>query len=107
MNPYGIFNSPSIAKINKNKPELIHLRLAKAVAVGTIKPASYFRTSTAETALDPNHPAWRHLPMSRLGLSEANLYETMRYYQHAISIHPPKDVVLVLDFFCSEYLSEE
>lgn len=103
MNPYGIFKSPTIQGINSVKPEIsTHLRLTKSIASTWIKPQSIILgSSTAETGFDPTHPAWPFKPVYNLGLSGANLYEVMRYYQHDRAIHPPRQIVLVLDFFMS------
>ncbi len=101
MNPYGIFNSPKIEKINKLKPEFFtHLRLAKAWAVYKQKPDGIILgTSRSEFGLDPNHPGWNVKSVYNLGLSGANMYEVLRYFQHVHTIKTQKQVVLSVDFF--------
>lgn len=101
INPYGIFKSPVLPGINVTKPEMCsHLRLVKSITPAWIKPKSIILgASTAETGLDPEHPAWKFKPIYNLALSGANLYEVMRYYQHDRAICPPRQIVLVLDFF--------
>jgi len=101
MNPYGIFNGPEIENINKLKPEFFtHLRLAKAWAVYKQKPDGIILgTSRSEFGLDPNHPGWNVKSVYNLGLSGANMYEVLRYFQHAHTIKPQKQVILGVDFF--------
>ncbi|WP_069472139.1 hypothetical protein [Candidatus Marithrix sp. Canyon 246] len=101
MNPYGIFNSPEIEKINQLKPEFFtHLRLAKAWAVYKHKPDGIILgSSRSEFGLDPNHSEWNTQSVYNLGLSGANMYEVLRYFQHAHTIKPQKQVILGVDFF--------
>jgi hypothetical protein len=101
MNPYGIFNSPEIEKINKFKPEFFtHLRLAKAWAVYKHKPDGIILgSSRSEFGLDSNHSGWNAQSVYNLGLSDANMYEILQYFQHAHTINPQKQVVLGVDFF--------
>ncbi|WP_152571575.1 hypothetical protein [Legionella norrlandica] len=77
-----------------------HLRLTKAIAVEWKKPEYLIMgSSTAETGLNPDFPAWNNSQTYNLGLSGANIYEVMRYLQHAEAIKPIKKVVLVVNFF--------
>jgi hypothetical protein len=101
INPYGIFNSPEIEGINKNKPEFsIHLRLAKAAAVYEQKPeAVILGTSRSEFGFDPNHIAWKTNLVYNLALSGSNMYEVLRYFQYVHRIKYQKQVILAVDFF--------
>ncbi|HAT1699318.1 hypothetical protein SE938_03450 [Legionella pneumophila] len=56
-------------------------------------------SSTAETGLNPDFSAWDNSQVYNLGLSGANIYEVMRYLQHAAAIRPVKKVILVVNFF--------
>ncbi|WP_455195917.1 hypothetical protein [Legionella pneumophila] len=56
-------------------------------------------SSTAETGLNPDFSAWDNSHVYNLGLSGANIYEVMRYLQHAEAIKPVKKVILVVNFF--------
>ncbi|MBL7525460.1 hypothetical protein I5282_02590 [Legionella sp. 30cs62] len=87
-------------KLSRKPMVTSHLRLAKARAVEWKKPQTVIMgSSTAETGLDPEHPDWINKPVYNLGLSGANIYEVMRYLQHAQSIKPLKTVVLTVNFF--------
>ncbi|WED41917.1 hypothetical protein [Legionella cardiaca] len=101
INPYNIYKSLSIKNINKVKPQVtFHLRLAKAMAVEWKKPeVIILGSSTAETGLDPTFLGWHTKSIYNLGLSGANIYEVLRYLQHAQSIRPLKKVVLAVNFF--------
>lgn len=100
INPYDIYNSISLNAF-KNKPLVTtHLRLAKARVVEWKKPEYIIMgSSTAETGINPDHPQWGISQVYNLGLPGANIYEVMRYLQHAQSVKPLKKVVLVLNFF--------
>jgi hypothetical protein len=100
INPYNIYNTIKINKV-LNKPLVAsHLRLAKAVAVEWKKPLNLILgSSTAETGIDPDYTAWGKDKAYNLGLSGANIYEVMRYLQHAEAIYPAKKVILVVNFF--------
>jgi hypothetical protein len=102
VDPYGIYNSPTVSGFNQSKPEKWkHQRLYKALDITRIKPATIFLGSSrtnlglnpAYSALDGKQPAYN------LGLNGANTYETLRYLQHAIKNQKDlKLVILGLDF---------
>lgn len=100
VNPYGIYHLAAL-KIFENKPLVSsHLRLSKAMSIRWHKPDILIMgSSTAETGLDPLHPAWASHKVYNLGLSGANVYEVKRYLEHAESIHSIKKVVIVVNFF--------
>ena len=52
--------------------------------------------SRAIVGLDPQHPALPQ-PAYNLGLSASNIYECLRYLQHAAALHPPKLVLFAID----------
>lgn len=100
VNPYNIYQSLSIEQLDKKPMVASHLRLAKAMAVEWKKPEYLIMgSSTAETGFNPQLPSWNSSRVYNLGLSGANIYEVMRYLQHAESIHPIKKVVLAVNFF--------
>ena len=101
IDPYAVNNAIKIDGININKPEIAsHLRMSKAYQVLHQKPlAIILGTSRAEFGLDPDHPGWSFQPTYNLNLSSGNIYEMLRYFQHANQINPLKQVVLALDFF--------
>jgi hypothetical protein len=101
MNPYGIYHSPEIDGINKRKPLFAgQLRLAKAWTIYKRKPdAIILGSSRSECGLDPNHLGWKDAQdVYNLAISGGNMYEALRYFQHAHALKPQKKVVLGLDF---------
>ena len=101
MNPYGIYHSPEIDGFNIRKPLFSkQLRLTKAWTIYKRKPdAIIVGSSRSETGLDPNHPGWKNVQdVYNLAISGGNMYQALRYFQHAHAIKPQKQVVLGLDF---------
>lgn len=102
VDPYGIYNSPTVSGFNQSKPDKWkHQRLFKALDITRIKPVTIFIGSSrtnlglnpAYSALDDRQPAYN------LGLNGANTYETLRYLEHAIKNQKDlKLVILGLDF---------
>ena len=109
MDPFDIFDGPRIEGINANKPHFLsHLRMSKAIAVQRLKPtAIILGTSRAEAGIDPLHPGWSDHPVYNLAISSANIYEIFRYLQHAQAVQPLKQVVLMLDFFMFNAVSQD
>ncbi|HAT1876289.1 TPA: hypothetical protein I8Z35_001029 [Legionella pneumophila] len=100
VNPYDIYKSLPIQKFSQKPQVTSHLRLTKAIAIKWKKPEYLILgSSTAETGLNPDFSAWDNSYVYNLGLSGANIYEVMRYLQHAEAIKPVKKVILVVNFF--------
>jgi hypothetical protein len=103
IDPYDIHDVPRIEGFNARKPEFAnHLRMIKAHAVRLKRPQSVLLgTSRAEFGLDPDHPALTAdgSQSYNLGIVGANMYETMRYLQHAHAAGPLVRAVLALDLF--------
>jgi hypothetical protein len=101
INPYDIYNSPRVSGLNYLKPEVNnHERLYKAYAIIKVKPkAICLGTSRAEIGVSPGHQGWAYHPVYNLGLTSANVYELLRYFQHTNAIQPLRQVLLTLDFF--------
>ncbi|HEN5521472.1 TPA: hypothetical protein U6299_002967, partial [Legionella pneumophila] len=100
VNPYDIYKSLPIQKFSQKPQVTSHLRLSKAIAIEWKRPEYLILgSSTAETGLDPDFSAWDNSHVYNLGLSGANIYEVMRYLQHAEAIKRIKKVVLVVNFF--------
>ncbi|CAM2767080.1 TPA: hypothetical protein I8Y95_001341 [Legionella pneumophila] len=100
VNPYDIYKSISLQNLSKKPQVTSHLRLTKAIAIEWKKPEYLIMgSSTAETGLNPDFYAWGNSHVYNLGLSGANIYEVMRYLQHAEAIKPVKKVILVVNFF--------
>jgi hypothetical protein len=102
VDPYGVYNSFSLAGFNQLKPDKWkHQRLFKAIDVTRIKPVTIFLgSSRTNLGLNPNYTALKYKqPAYNLGLNGANTYETLRYLQHAIKNQKDlKLVILGLDF---------
>jgi hypothetical protein len=103
IDPYGAIATPKIAGFNQSKPEQRnHVRLFKAIAITRQKPTIILLgSSRTEVGLNPNHVAIP-TPSStyNLGISGANMYEVLRYFQHALKNQPDlTHVILGIDFF--------
>lgn len=102
MDPFGIFNAPKIEGINANKPASgkSRARLAKAHQVRQLKPTTIILgSSRSDVGLDPTHPGWRNEKVYDLSINGSNMYEMVRYFQHAHALKPQKRVLASLDFF--------
>jgi hypothetical protein len=104
IDPYGIFNTFSWAKINLLKSEQDNnLRVYKAAEVINLKPQKILLgSSKVLLALDPYHPALAkdNSINFNLGIPRTHIYELRRYLEHAIANQPElKQVVLGIDFF--------
>lgn len=100
VDPYGIFNSPKITGFNQLKPaKFTNDRLFKAIEITQIKPKVIFLgSSRTQWGLDPQHPAFDE-PTYNLALQGTNMYETLRYFQHAIANQSQlRTVMLGIDF---------
>lgn len=99
IDPLGIYNTPMIEGLNALKPEMQdYLSISKAYAVKKQKPQAICLGDSTAGAIDPDHPGWSYSPVYNLWLTGANIYEMMRFMQHANAIQPLKEVVLMLDF---------
>jgi hypothetical protein len=103
VDPYGVMNSPMIARVNQLKPQQFsNVRLFKAADVIRLSPDTLVMgSSRTDLGLDPKHPALDHGQQAyNLGLVGPNMYEVKRYLDHAIANQPQlKTVVIGLDFF--------
>lgn len=103
VDPYGVMNSPTRVGFNKIKPgKDTHVRLFKTIEVTRLRTKMIvLGSSRSEFGLDPKHPALlNYQPAYNLAITGANMYETRRYFQHAIANQPSlKKVVLGIDFF--------
>jgi hypothetical protein len=101
INPFNLYDGPRMVGFNHYKYELFrHSRLGKAAEVRRRKPdCLILGSSRAQFGLDPGHPAWRDCNAYNLALGGGSMYEVMRYFQHARTVHAPQEVVLALDLF--------
>jgi len=100
VDPYSIHRS---SPENPRQPVWMskQLRIAKALYVNKITPRGIvIGASTAQLAIDPSHPGWDNeiQPRYNLAMPGANMYENLRFYQHARANAPLKQVLLGLDF---------
>lgn len=101
IDPYGLLNSPALARLNVQKPALENNNssLAKAYALRRIKPSSLILgTSRAEVGLDPDYEGWTYKPVYNAGLPAGSIYSIYRFFQLSKAVHPLKQVILGLDF---------
>lgn len=103
IDPFELFGSPKIEHINQRKPEYhVHDRMIKANRIRSWKPdVLVMGSSRSEIGLNPHNPDLQKTatPAFNLGISGANIYEILRYLQHAHQVNPLKQVVIGLDFF--------
>lgn len=103
IDPVGAFNAPSYYGINKSKPEqYTHQRLYKALDVIRLKPSSIILgSSRVQNGMDPKYyNVLRNEKIYNLGLTGPNMYEELRYFQHALYNQAElKTVIIGIDFF--------
>lgn len=103
IDPYGVFNTPESRGWNHAKPSKDNNdRVYKAIDVIRIKPVTIFLgSSRIKQGLDPSYPALaKNQSAYNLGLNGVNVYEQLRYLEHAIANQKNlKLVILGTDFF--------
>jgi hypothetical protein len=99
IDPFGVYQIVNIKGFNNNKTgQGNHVRMGKAGSVRALKPKGVIiGNSRAEYGMNPKHPGWKTNPVYNLGISGANIYEIVRYVQHAHNIQPLKQVLFILD----------
>ncbi|MFZ3591745.1 hypothetical protein ACOI1C_21640 [Bacillus sp. DJP31] len=100
IDPYKIYNTPTIKHYNLKKIESKEY-LMKARQVATNKPEVIFLgSSRTRLGLDPDYyyQATGEIAYN-IGLSGANIYEQMRYFDYALKSNPNlKRVIIGLDY---------
>ncbi len=101
IDPYGVFGAPLIDGVNRVKHGYVHhQRIAKVHALERTAPATVILgSSRVNSALNPEHPAFRHKPVFNLGIDAADIYEVYRLAQHAQAVRPLEEMVLAVDFY--------
>jgi hypothetical protein len=102
VNPYGVFESPTIDKFNQAKPaKLNNMRMFKAVEVSRIEPNMLFLgSSRTDYGMNPQHPALaQQQPAYNLGLGASNTLEMRLYLEHVLARTDVDLVVIGLDEF--------
>lgn len=103
MNPYGIWDIPSIVGFNAGKPaEPDNEMLLKATEVARLKPVILFLgSSRVDLGLDPQHLAFRDQgSVYNLALVGGFMHPMLEYYRYALNAQPRvRQVLIGLDFF--------
>jgi hypothetical protein len=106
VDPYNVVNSQTLAQINLQKPQSSKdTRRFKAINVIRFKPKTIFLgNSRTDIGLDPAHPALASYgPVYNLAIPAGDMYESMRYFQHALANQPDlKQVVIGVDLVAFE-----
>jgi len=100
INPYGYFNAPRLKGINEKTLGFNHrLRLAKALAIDKIRPATVIvGNSRAEAGYDPEHSGFTAPPVYNLAMGGGGMDETRRYLLEALALGEVRHIVIALDF---------
>jgi len=98
INPFNLYDGIRIHGINDYKYRLIkHQRLIKPAEILRLHPECLILgTSRVQIAIDPAHPGWGQCLVYNLALNNPDIYESMRYYQHAAALQRLQKVVLEL-----------
>lgn len=101
IDPYSIYELFKLKSLNDYKPTTINNIRLRHLLYTSIYPIDtlILGSSTALTGFDPDHRGWISKKVYNCGLPGANMYEIMRYFQHANSHNSLKRVILSLDFF--------
>lgn len=100
IDPFGIYHRIEIEGFNNVKTgQGDHVRMGKAGSVRAFTPrALILGNSRAEYGINPVHPGWRAKPVYNLAISGANMYEILRYFQHAHQLQHVEQVLFMLDY---------
>lgn len=110
IDPYDIFSSPNLSKLNDVKVNQDNNdRLFKAVDIINIKPITIILgSSRTKQGINPENAVFTNKqPAYNLGLNGTNIYEIKRYLEHSIINQKNlKEVVFGVDFFMFNNLSK-
>jgi hypothetical protein len=102
MDPYLLFDSPRIARLNARKPAVeTQERMMKAYDVLRADPKTVILgTSRVDYGMDAEQLEWpdEYRPVYNLALRGGGLYTSLRYLQHAAAQNKVSIVLLGLDF---------
>jgi hypothetical protein len=102
VDPYGIFGTPTLPRVNAIKSAAaLRVRLSKAYRVALADPATLVvGSSVINLGIDPESPAWlpAHRPVFNLGIDGAPLAEQRRFLLNALAVAHPKLVLIVTSF---------
>lgn len=96
VDPYHLAGTQVLANVTGLKPDSSKdARKFKAIKVMRIKPKAIFLgTSRADIGLSPDHPALTQ-PAYNLAIPSGDMYEAMRYFQHALANQPELEQVVI------------
>jgi hypothetical protein len=98
INPYDIYETPSIEGVNRYKSEVErHTRLSKVYQLEKIKPDVVLLASSRGLVVPEEMFTDDDMTGFNLSLTSGSTYELYRMLQHAQQIKPLKRVVLALD----------
>lgn len=100
VDPYTVYGSPLIDGLNARKPQLHkQIRRVKAVHIRDRGPSQLILgTSRSEYGLNIDHPCWDGHPFNA-SLPAGNVYDSMRFLEHACAAGKLERVVISLDLF--------
>lgn len=101
MDPFNGFGSPRIKHLNDKKVETVkHPFVTQTLAIRNQRPDTLILgSSRTSVGIDPNHPSLRSDNTYNLSLFGLNLSQVAKLYDFTNAIHPPRRVVIGLDFF--------
>jgi hypothetical protein len=106
VDPYNVVGIPVLSWVNALKPQSDkNARLFKSINVIRLKPKTIvLGNSRADIGIDPDHPALASAaPGYNLSIPSGDMYEAMRYFQHAIANQPDlKQVIIGIDLVAFE-----
>jgi hypothetical protein len=100
VNPFSLYQSPDIKGFNSDKVLFVeHLRLSKTKIVERLKPTSIILgTSRSGKGLSTSHSKLNSQHAYNMSAPSLNIYEMLRFFQHANAIEPQNRVILGIDY---------
>ena len=99
IDPYGMFESPAVEGRNKYKPEAWEWVGYKAAAIKVKKPqVLILGTSRTEIGINPKHRIFTDKVAYNAAVSGGDFSAIAKYFDYAIKVAPPKEVIIGLDF---------
>jgi len=94
--------------INHNPLFREQIRISKANQLALTQPcALILGSSRTEYGLNPAHDGFACKAVYNAAIPSPNMYEIYRYFQHALAVKKPQQVVLPLDFFVFDLSGNE
>lgn len=101
-NPIGLYNPPLIKGFNDAHPAAVnYARLEKIEAVKRLRPDVIITgSSRADIGLDPTAEYFPGRRVYNFGLSASSINEQKQVLAFAQAVHPLKEAIITLDYFC-------